>query len=338
MSLVQERIKEWKTLNEFLDKEWFEKLEEQSKKHPIISLLNSNKLSDRNFLRNLDQYLLVVKDKLAQERKRYKINRIKDGLQRINTFYETVVEIIWLARWIKKGILVDIEPMGKNKLGPDAKLIVNGKYVFCEILAVNIPKEVETHLKIKNDIESEISNFDPKFDIHVSTRKRLRGDEGVCLSERIKKEIESNQGKEHFNFFNDDMAITFAKSLFSKHYVEIHYVPLPTDDIKIIDMPKKLCRKVSEKIKQLYVVGNFAKILIIDYGRQPDSLGLHPFFYEPFFEKIFEINRKELSTLITHYHIYNSLFQPEYKLNNEAEFPLTEEDLKMVACFEETTV
>lgn len=261
-------------------------------------------------------------------------------------FYEDIAEVTWLTKWICKGILTDIEPLGKNKEGPDAKLKINGNDVFCEVKAINVSLGMERLSNYESMIEKNISKIGPKYHIIINTSRKLNDCDVVNLSEFIKKEIERNKGKNHFKkCYDDNIHLEFVDSF--SHYVEICYIP-PLEEISssTIDIEGKLCKAILPKIFQLNKAGDGARVLVLDYGRYFGRLELDYWMIDNFIQGMFgrvvplgnnilkfsSLPLKELSALIIVPHTFDQLYTPTCYINDSARFTISEKDIAKIAC------
>lgn len=323
--------------------------------HPLVNIMSESEnpkyeIGYQNYLKfhlcSLNTNLRKVSDYLdGKNNGSTKRHDLEGKMKEADRFYETIVEITWFAKWISKGILVDIEPLGKNKVGPDAKLKINGKDVFCEVTTRRISKGMKRLSDMENTIVKNISEIEPKYSIDITTCRKLTDDDIKGISEFIKKEIVKNDGEKHFKTYYNDIFLYFSDSF--QHYVKIHPSPSleeiykPTRDYK-----DPFRTKILEKIKQLKKVGNYPKVIILDYGGYLDGYGLDYWNIDSFIQSIlgetmwlsnhiYEFSSpdlKDLSGLIILPHITDQNYPPTCYINDCADCTINEKEIKKIAC------
>lgn len=351
-----ESLKNFPCLYEiFSSKEWNSKGHERQVNHPLMkALLESEDQkyieSHRALLKSLLQILnnnfcTVINYLKNRNGGSTKIKNYQGSVMDYDQFYEVVAEVTWLAKWISKGIPTVIEPLRRG--GPDAKLSINGKDVFCEVTALNISEGIRTLFGFEKKIVENISEITPKYHILITTCRKLTDDDVKNLSEFIKKEIARNNGKNHFQscYNNDIHHLVFVDN--PSHYVEIHYSPsleqIPSPKIGISDI---LSKKIREKIRQLNKDKDNVKVLVLEYGRRFDGHGLDYWNIDssikPILGKTVFLNKnifkfsslplKDLSALIVVSHTLDRNYPPSCYINDCADFIINENEVSAVAC------
>lgn len=335
------------SLNSIFNHKWDPKYGKKEN-HPLMLMaLKSESPKYENWYRNelkyklenLEKNLQIVKDHLA---KKQKIRELEKRLLDPERFYEAITEIAWLAKWISNKISLDIEPLGKNKGGSDAKIIMNGKNIFCEITALNVSDNRKLLFEHEKKILENISNIEPRYSVHITIYREINDIEDI--SDKIKQEITRNKGNEYFKAEFPNFYLDFSSSPLP--YVEIHYASLSERSPYVSDTRQRLLNKICCKIKQMNEAGENPKVLILDFGRDSDSYGHHPMFTEESLHQmlgklefidqfVFQFDSKEFCELSGIIFVPNSS-QSHYKqtcyVNKGAKYIVSSKEIAAIAC------
>jgi hypothetical protein len=320
--------------------------------HPLIKIISEyprrTKTSKENILHRLREIEDNLNTVLKKLDKRSKIKKLINGFQDPCSFYETEVEIIWISKWLSNNLKIDVEPLGKKNRGPDAKLSINDKQVFCEITSLGMSKVLEKKFEFEKAIKDNISHMEQKYQIHITAERELVDDDVTKISELIKNEIKNNKEESNFKCsYGDCISLSFSDN--PTHYIEIHYVGsfneecvTPRDNAEV-----RLLDKINEKIDQLNKAGDNIKVLIIDFGRYFDALGLYPMFIDGSLKNILgdstplgnyvlafnSLQFQNLSALILIPYSTEKHSSPSCYINQKAKHVLSEDDVRTIACF-----
>jgi len=337
-------------LNNIFNHDWNPKYG-KIENHPLILMASKSESPKyENFyrnelkykLKNLDKNLQVVKEYLNN--KQNKIRELEKRYLNPEQFYEAVIEIAWFAKWISKEVPFDIEPLGKNKGGPDAKITMNEKKIFCEITALDVSDKRKLLSNHERTILENISNIKPSYSVHITIYREINDNDIEYISDKIKQEITRNEGNEHFTAEFPNFYLDFSSR--SLPYVEIHYTSLSERSPYVTDTRQRFLKKMCYKIKKMDKAGDYPKVLILDFGRDSDSYGHHPMFTEGSFHQILgrlEFLEKfvlqfdseelyELSAIITIPHTTNELYSPTCYVNKSAKQIISAKEIATIAC------
>lgn len=288
-------------------------------------------------LKELDEIIDVVKKNVNAT----KFHDIAASLQDPKKIYEVITEITWLHKWLSRKMSTEIEPLGKNGGGPDAKLTINGRDIFCEITAKNISNIESKRYDIEEKICHNIPQMPIAYRVDITTCREISDNEVEPITLHIKNKIIENYGETHFRSeFDNETILVYADN--HANDVQVHRIPSGEElEQRTFDIRKDpIYTTINTKMNQLNKAGNGVKVLILDYSRVVEPLYLASRlkailgkleFVDKMIMGFNSLEFKDLSAIIAVYQADNELHDSVCFINKQAEYPIIHNEIKKIA-------